>query len=33
MYEEQGMKENVEATAQLESQLEPVLAAPLQPAP
>jgi len=33
MYEEQGRKENVEATAQLESQLEPVLAAPLQPAP
>jgi len=33
MYEQQGRKENVEATAQLESQLEPVLAAPLQPAP
>lgn len=33
MYEEQGRKENVEATAQLESQLEPVLTAPLQPAP
>src|SRR5208283_627243 len=29
MYEQQGRKENVEATAQL----EPVLAAPLQPAP
>jgi RNA polymerase sigma-70 factor (ECF subfamily) len=33
MYEQQGRKENVEATAQLESQLEPVLTAPLQPAP